>query len=476
MKTTLTIPFLVATLILFSCSSNQNTYNQKEKPNILFIAVDDLRPELNIYGADQIKSPNLDQLAAEGFKFNRAYCNIPVCGASRASLLSGARPTLNRFIGFPSKKDEDYPEATSLPMHFKNNGYTTISNGKVYHHAYDDSLAWDEIWHANSSPRGYQSEENLRLNSVKGQRGYPFEAYEAEDNDYPDGMVAAKGIENLRKLKDSDKPFFLALGFHKPHLPFVAPKKYWDLYDRNEISLPESYVQPDNIPALAFDNHDVNGNYEHRRYYGMPEEGPLHEDTAKILIHGYYACVSFVDAQIGRVINELEELDMADNTVIILWGDHGWNLGEHMLWCKHTTFETGTHSPLMIKVPGMTRGKQTDAITEFVDIYPSLCDLAGLGKPAHLEGESFVPLIEGKKREKDYAVVKHLDKVNLIKGSLSYTEWINNEGEQYARMLFDHETDPMELNNLAEKKEYQELVSTLSKELRENWGEDFLKK
>lgn len=465
---------LISFMMLFSCSSDKHSTNDDERPNILFIAVDDLRPELNNYGADHIHSPNLDQLAEEGLKFNRAFCNIPVCGASRASLLTGARPTRYRFIGFPTQKDEDFPEATSLPMHFRNNGYTTISNGKIYHHGNDDSLAWNEIWHPKINSRGYLSEKNIRLDGVAGQRGYPYEAMEVDDNAYPDGKIATKGIEDLHKLKDSEKPFFLALGFMKPHLPFNAPKKYWDMYGRDEISLPESYVQPETTPALAFDNHDVNGNYELRRYYGIPQDGHLNEDSAKLLIHGYYACVSYVDAQIGRVIRELEKLDLADNTVIVLWGDHGWNLGEHMLWCKHSTFETSTHTPLMVKVPGMTRGGQTNAITEFIDIYPSLCELAGLEEPGHLEGESFIPLIKGEEREKDYAVTKHLDAVTLIKDSLFYTEWTNDQGQPYARMLFDHQTDPMELNNLAEKEEYQELVSNLSKELRKNWGRDFL--
>jgi arylsulfatase A-like enzyme len=211
-----------------------------------------------------------------------------------------------------------------------------------------------------------------------------------------------------------------------------------------------------------------------RSYASVPPKGPVTEEMAKKLIHGYYACVSYVDAQIGRVLEEFENLGLAENTIVVLWGDHGWNLGDHMLWCKHCTFESSLHVPLIIKVPGKTNGTKTQSITEYIDIYPSLCDLAGIEKPSQLEGESFVPLIEGRQRKKDYAVSKFNDAVTLIKGTLFYTEWTEDSGQTYARMLFDHETDPLELNNLAEMKEYKTTVEKLSKELREKWGKDFL--
>jgi arylsulfatase A-like enzyme len=242
------------------------------------------------------------------------------------------------------------------------------------------------------------------------------------------------------------------------------------MYPIENVSLPQSYQQPKTTPSKAFHNYG-----ELRTYSGVPQKGPLSAEMAKELIQGYYACVSFVDAQIGKLLNALEEEGLAENTIVVLWGDHGWNLGEHKLWCKHCTFETSLHSPLLIKVPGRTKGQHVPNITEFVDVYPSLVELAGLKAPDNqLEGESFVPLITGKVRTKDYAVSKFKDAVTLIKGDLFYTEWTNDEGIAYERMLFDHNTDSLELDNLAEKEQYKELVAQLAEELREKWGEDFL--
>ncbi len=462
--------FLIVLISLFvsACSSDKQKEKEKSKPNILFIAVDDLRPELNCYGASQIKSPNLDKLAEQSLVFNRAYCNIPVCGASRASLLTGTRPTRHRFIDFDTKKDEDMPNNPSLPMTFKNNGYTTISNGKVYHHGNDDRLAWDVIWH--SKLNNYVLESNITLGEDGKTRGMPFENADVPDEAYKDGEIAAKAINDLKKLKEKNQPFFLAVGFMKPHLPFNAPSKYWDLYKREDISLPENYLQPESTPAEAFHNFG-----ELRNYADVPKKGPVSDEMAKELIHGYYACVSYVDAQVGKVLDELESLGLAENTIVILWGDHGWNLGDHMLWCKHCTFESSLRTPLILKVPGKTKGETTEAITEYIDIYPSLCELAGIEKPAHLEGESFVSLINGRTRNKDYAVSKFKDAVTLIKGTQFYTEFTDDSGVPYARMLFDHATDPLELDNLAEKPEYNATVEQLSTELKAKWGKDFLK-
>ena len=456
-------------VLLLGSLLNLNVSAQKTQPNILFIAVDDLRPELKCFGASQIKAPNLDKLAAESLVFNRAYCNVPTCGASRASLLSGARPTRHRFISYDTRKDEQVPEVTSLPMQFKNNGYTTISNGKVYHHADDDTTAWHEIWRPKGNGLDYQLEKNINL-VQEGNRSLAYESANVNDEAYFDGKIANKGIDDLRKLKDNKQPFFLALGFKKPHLPFNAPTKYWDMYKREEIALPESYVQPKSTPKEAFHKYG-----ELRNYSGIPKQGHLDDELARELIHGYYACVSYVDAQIGKVLDELERLGLAENTIVVLWGDHGWNLGEHMLWCKHCTFESSLNAPLIVKVPGRTKGTNTNAITEYIDIYPSLCDLAGIEKPTHLEGESFVPIIENGKRDKNYAVSKFKDAVTLIKGDLFYTEWTDDKGKAYARMLFDHSTDPLELDNLADKEECKNIVAQLSVELRQKWGADFLK-
>ncbi|MDC1402587.1 sulfatase [Flavobacteriaceae bacterium] len=443
----------------------------QSKPNILFIAVDDLKPELNFYGASHIKSPNLDNLASQSMVFERSYCNIPVCGASRASILTGLRPTRHRFINAFTKKDDEVPNAPSLPMTLKSNGYTTISNGKIYHHKDDDKMAWNEIWRPDTKGNYYALKANSDSRTENG-RGPAFELAEVSDSVYGDGKIANKGIKDLRKLKKAGEPFFLALGFMKPHLPFNAPAKYWNMYDEESLTLPENYIQPESTPSKAFHNFG-----ELRTYYGIPKgKKPLRDDLAKKLIHGYYACVSYVDAQIGLVLQELEDLGLAENTIVVLWGDHGWNLGNHKLWCKHVTFESSLRTPLIVKVPNVTKGEKNNNIVEYIDMYPTLCELTGIEKPTHLEGVSLSPLLNGKSLEKDYAVSKFKDAVTLIKGNLFYTEWTDDNGIGYERMLFDHKTDPLELDNLAEKEEYQDKVNELALELRAKWGKDFLNK
>ena len=471
------ISFILSATLLISCKEEAKETSQpeeKKKMNVVFIVVDDLRPELNFYGADHIQSPKLDALAAQSLVFNRAYCNIPVCGASRASLLTGIRPTRHRFLNYKTRADVDVPEVVSLPMLFKKNGYTTVSNGKVYHQIDDDSLAWDRIWFPQGSIRDYQLKKNIELNSdesLVSAGGYPVEMAAVEDTAYFDGKIAEKGIDDLRKFKNSKVPFFLTLGFMKPHLPFNAPKKYWDRYDREKIVLPESYVRPATTPKKAFHNFG-----ELRGYAGVPKKGEVSEDMAKELIHGYYACVSYVDAQIGLVLDELKRLELEDDTIVVLWGDHGWNLGDHKLWCKHVTFETALRTPLMIQVPGKTSGQTTNAITEYIDVYPTLSELVGIEIPKTVEGQSLVPIINGEQSKKDWAVSKFKDAVTLIKGDLFYTEWTDDNGVAYERMLFDHSSDPLELDNLAEKDAYQQTVILLAKELREKWGNDFLTK
>lgn len=446
-----------------------------EKPNVLFIAVDDLRPEINAYGASHIVSPGLDKLAEESMVFERAYCNVPVCGASRASLMSGKRPGRYRFVNYHTWLDKDYPGVTSLPELFKENGYTTISNGKIYHHLYDDSAAWHEIWHpsmtSSGSWRDYQTQENIDLEAAGETRGNPYERAVLPDTAYFDGKIAKKAIQDLEKLKNQDEPFFLAVGFLKPHLPFNAPEKYWDIYDTANISLPANYIRPEPTPRKAYHNSG-----ELRAYHGIPPKGLVSDAMAKQLIHGYYACVSYTDAQIQKVLTALNEMELADNTIVVLWGDHGWNLGDHQLWCKHCNFESSLHTPLMIKVPGKTKGERTRAITEFIDIYPTLAELAGLPIPEHADGESLVSLINGEKRTKDFAILKYHDGVTIVKDNWFYTEWIDEGGGPYERMLFDHDTDPLELSNLAEKPEYADKVQELHALLHENWGDDFFDK
>ncbi|MBN1291452.1 MAG: sulfatase [Candidatus Latescibacteria bacterium] len=450
----------------------------RKKPNVLFFPVDDLRPQLGCFGHAQMISPTIDRLASEGSLFRRAYCQVPVCGASRASLLTGIRPTRGRFIDFYTKVDEDIPGALTLPKHLRNNGYHTISNGKVFHHADDTLESWSEQpWRPKGEwvGRGYITDDNkkIALDTDYNGRGPAYEIADVPDNAYPDGAIADKAIADLRRLKDMGKPFFLAAGFMKPHLPFNAPRKYWDLYRRENIDLADNPFRPKGAPDAALHNWG-----ELRNYIGIPQEGPLSDDLARTLIHGYYACVSYTDAQIGRVLAELDRLGLSDNTIVVLWGDHGWQLGEHGLWCKHCNFETSLHSPLLVRAPGFKGGNVTDALTEYVDIFPSLSELCGFAVPEHLQGSSFVPLMQNPDTPwKKAAFSRYHDGDSIRTDRYRYTEWRREltrvtympDVQSYARMLYDHETDPMENVNIAEFPENKALVERLSMMLYDGW-------
>ncbi len=447
---------------------------QQQKPNVLFIAVDDLRPELGCYGKSHIKSPSIDKLAESGLTFNRAYCNIPVCGASRASVLSGIRPNRHRFLNYHTWQDEDVPGVVSLPMHFKNNGYYTVSLGKIYHHKEDGKGSWSETpWAPQGQWKGWQAYVEPESDKIiepgrHGITGPSFESPRGPDHIYPDGMIAEEAMRQLRQFKGENQPFFLAVGFLKPHLPFNAPQKYWDMYNFDEIELPEYMKKPENAPDAAMHNFG-----ELRNYVDVPDQGPMEEEFMRKLIHGYYACVSYTDAQIGKVLNELERLGLAENTIVVLWGDHGWHLGEHGLWCKHCNFEKVLHTPLILRVPEKKKNIETDALVEFVDIYPSLCELAGLSKPFHLQGESFVPLVENPDLQwKDAVYSRWIRGETIITKKHTYTEWIgdNNEGV-YAKMLYDLKADPEETVDVSGKPENKDLVKKLSEKLHQHIAE-----
>ncbi len=461
----LNLPFLVN-----SCK----TTPAKEKLNVLFIAVDDLRPQLNCYGHKQMISPNIDRLASEGTLFKRSFCQVAVCGASRASLLTGTRPNRNKFLIYSTRADEDAPDVTTLPEHFKANGYHTISNGKVYHHIDDNLDGWSEYpWRVKGEHK-YQIPENVKINKQNkdqagrrgpNRRGPAFEAADVPDELYPDYQMTDKSIADMKRLKQLNKPFFLSVGFARPHLPFNAPAKYWDLYNHEEIDLADNPFRPKGAPDIALHNWG-----ELRSYHDIPKKGSVSDETAKDLIHGYYAATSFVDAQIGRLLDSLEEMDLRKNTIVILWGDHGWQLGEHGMWCKHCNFETSLHSPLIISAPGFKGGNVSNALTEFVDIYPSLCRLNGLPLPEHLEGISFVPLMQDPERPWKKAAFSRWKTGDSVRTDrYRYTEWTDDDGDKVNRMLYDHQADPNENVNIAELPENRELVNSLSKMLQDGW-------
>lgn len=447
-------------------------------PNVLFIAVDDLRPLLGCYGHPMVKSPHMDRLAAEGLLFNRAYCQTALCMPSRSSLLSGYRPeTLRNKAGPLSGKAP--ANTVTLPRLFRDAGYTTVSIGKVYHYNNDDPDGWVRRYtdtfaesgkYCDGYCAGYQLAENLeRLpNYFRARRGptatlprpATSECIDRPDDACPDGLIARQAIGELAKFRAGESPFFLAVGFYRPHMPWTAPKRYWDLYDRETIRPPPDFRRPDDgIPRGDWD--------EVRRYGDIPEQGQVSETKAREMIHAYYASVSFVDVQIGKVLDELRRLGLDKNTIVLLWSDNGWNLGDHGRWSKPTNFETCARITMVISAPGMPRGQKTDALVELIDIYPSLCDLCRLPAPGYLEGISFAPLLRSPARPWktaaftcliDYATLSiRTDRYRLIQHAKGQLE------------LYDHEIDPAEGNNLAGDPASLAVLQQLRRALEDGW-------
>ena len=451
------IVVITCLLALLSCkTTKENKTLTTAKKNILFLMIDDLRPELSMYGQSQISSPNIDALAKSGVTFNRAYCNVPVCGASRASILTGIRPTANRFLKYNASIEKEAPNILTLVKHFKNQGYTTISNNKITH-LKKDIKDWDEEWYPYEKGwRDYQSKENINLEN-KGQHGYAYENPDIDDDAYYDGKTANKSILDLKKLKAEGKPFFMAVGFVKPHLPFNAPKKYWDLYNESEITLPKNKSFSESAPEIA--NHSWG---ELRYYKDIPKKNQVSDAVAKKLIHGYYAAVSYMDAQVGKVLKELKDLGLKDNTVVVLVGDHGWSLMEHGLWVKHSNFEVALQVPLIISASNIPKDKRSNSIAELVDLYPTLCELANISIPPHVEGESLVEALQTPSKVfKKTALARWQKGETLIADHLFYTEWQKND-KTIAKMLYDHTTDPDENRNLAIEASFAGTVDSLS--------------
>jgi iduronate 2-sulfatase len=449
-------------------AQNQSAKTGK-KMNVLFIAVDDMRPLLGCYGDPVVKSPNIDRIAKNGMVFTRAYCQQAVSNPTRASLLTGLRPDETRVFDNAIHFRKNIPEVITLPQNFKNNGYYCLSFGKIFH--FIDSLSWSEpSWHPNRPPfLTPEGQELVRKNGRKEFTGIPYEAPDVEDNALKDGQTADKVIEALQRIKD--RTFFLAAGFLKPHLPLVAPKKYWDLYDPKQFKLADNPFLPDGTPKYSI------GEYEEIRSYLLQSPGwPITDEEAIKLIHGYNACISYTDAQIGRVIDELERLKLLENTVIILWGDHGWHLGEHGHWAKATNFEVATRSPLIISVPGQPKkGLSTNALVEFVDIYPSLCDICDIPVGDGLAGVSFKPLLQKPGLKWKEAAFSQFPRAipgygngmghSIRTDRYRLTEWTVPGTSFCEYELYDHNNDPKENRNLAKSSEYSDLVKQLSAQL-----------
>jgi iduronate 2-sulfatase len=468
----------------------------KPRLNVLFIAVDDLRPELGCYGNANIHSPNIDALAQQGLRFDRAYCQFALCNPSRASILTGRRPESIQVYDLETFCRTHVSDVVTLPQLFKQNGYTTRSVGKIFHITngnHEDDGSWSAPawpWPKATKPKPNNREVKVDANgkaiarperTKSGKRKIgdepfepranvlPYESPDVADNQLLDGQIADKAVEVLGEIKD--QPFFLAVGFYKPHMPWIAPKKYGDLYKDSNIRLAEYQALPAGAPPFA-----SNEAGEFRSYKGIPKEGPIPEAKQREAIRSYYACISYIDAQIGRVIAELDRLDLRQNTVVILWSDHGYQLGEHGTWNKRTNWEGSARAPLIISVPGQrSAGEQSSALVELLDMYPTLAELCGIELPRGLEGRSVVPLLENPAAPWKAAAFtmyyKPLPELGTGFGRAMRTdryrfiEWSGPDSDKRIYELYDEQNDPLEKTNLADLSENAALVARLTKQL-----------
>jgi arylsulfatase A-like enzyme len=465
-------------IALFVSLVASSTGAAAEKLNVLFIAIDDLRPELHCYGNTLIQSPNIDALAARSLQFNRAYCQLALCNPSRSSFLSGRRPETLHVFDLKTFLRDGNPDLVTLPELFKNNGYTSLSFGKIFHTGngnHEDPQSWSEkAW----KPRPEPSTQPGRAPQEAGNEDphaddLPYETPNVDDSKLADGQTADAVIEALRKNKD--KPFFIGCGFHKPHMPFVAPRKYWDMYDGNAIKLAPNQNPPTGAPEFASNNAS-----ELRRYFGVPKTGPIPEDIQRNLIHAYFACVTYVDAQIGKVLDELDKQGLRKKTIVVLLGDHGYQLGEHGTWNKRTNWEIATRVPLLISMPGAKGNSQkTDALAELVDLYPTLAAACGLALPDKLEGKDLSALLSNPNTPWKKAAFSVYEK--NVKGMgqtlgramrtdrYRFIEWSGKTSDKKVYELYDEQTDPMENTNLADLPENKPLVDELKQRLDAGW-------
>jgi iduronate 2-sulfatase len=469
--------------ILFALSTFGLTLFASDKPNVLLILVDDLRPELGCYGAEHMVTPNLDQLASESILFDNAYTQQAVCLPSRISLFSGQYPQTTGVTTLQDKFWKLHKDPLTLTRHLRDNGYWAIGMGKVYHD--EQWREWDD-WTEMSNRRDgiyrnkYASPESIeklkvltreaKEQDLKGKafRQYvrfgPTEQSFGPDSNYHDYELTDLAIERFAQRKDKDQPFFMTVGYRKPHLPFVAPKRFWDLYDREALELADNPDLPEGAPQIASMTWG-----ELRAYKGVPEKGPVDKQLERELMHGYYACVSFVDEQVGRLILALKEQGLAEDTLVIVWGDHGWKLGEHGMWCKHTNYEIDTRIPLMIRLPdGRQAGTVSNELTESIDLYPTICEFLGLPVPEQLEGDSVAYLFEDASMAIQEAAYSEYQRHGGVTGfsikhqDFRYTEWIHLEtGEIRARELYNHSVDPDENRNAVNDPEHAERLMTL---------------
>ncbi len=476
-------------LLLLACTVVSMGFASQaaQAPNILFIAIDDLRPELGCYGETAIISPNIDRLSATGVTFNRAYCQLAVCNPSRASIMTGLRPDTLKVWDLETDFRDTVPDVQTIPQTFRKYGYYAVSYGKIFHNPRPDNISWDEphhwpkssLWSDEAIARRRAYQERMRAEgrseaAIARIRAQATEIVDKADNEIIDGAIAEQAIRAMRRLAKRPQPFFLAAGFIRPHLPFVVPRKYWELYREDAIPIATNPFLPRDAPPFA-----MNTMYELRDYWDFagtptPLEGSLSVEQQRRLKHGYYASVSYVDALVGRMLAELEDLGLAENTVVVLWGDHGWKLGEHNSWCKQSNYEIDARVPLIIRAPGAKgNGQASDALVEFVDVYPTLCDLAGLPRPDHLEGKSMAPLLSRPAGTIKPAAFNQFRRTHggaplmgyaMRTDRYRYVEWQNRiTREVVATELYDQREDPQENTNIAGA--YHDLTKKLSQQM-----------
>ncbi len=465
-------------LLLIACNPKEAG---KEKPNILFICVDDLRPELGCYGCDYINSPNLDRLAEEGFLFTRHFVNIPTCGASRNCLLTGQLPVsaahLNNNIMARTISVQQESEVPETFIHqLKRNGYYTVGIGKISHypdgyvyeyldpvsnqlelpHSWNEMLLDDKKWGSGHNAFfGYSNGTNR--NSLN-KEVKPYEMADVPDTAFADGLTTNLAIQKIRELKERNQPFFLGVGFFKPHLPFASPKKYWDMYIEGELPLSPVPFIPENVNTASL--HPSN---EFNQYKLGEEkaslEAPVSDAYARKVRHAYFACVSFVDAQIGMLMEELEKQGLSENTIVVVWGDHGWHLGDDLVWGKHTVFERALKSAFIMKVPGMKNGQRIDKIVSTTDIYPTLMELCRTPVKHSLDGSSLTGIMKNSNDEnwRNTAYSYFRNGISLRTDRYRLTRYFRNQEPLIE--LYDHELDPDETINIAT--EQPEIVNSL---------------
>lgn len=461
---------LSAVFLLIGCSKSE-VEPIPPKPNVLFIIADDLRPDLGSYGDALAVTPILDALAKQSTVFNRAYCQKAVCWPSRNSFFSGLMPaSLGKKTNAQNTFRSEHPDIVSLPQLFKDNGWYTRAFGKILHNGQDDPVSWSEPYF-EPEPLHYAAPENRGKHPIinrvlpENRENPLFEGPDVEDDAYEDGLTASAAAQAIREAASREQPFFMMVGFHKPHTPFNAPKRYWDLYDRDSIPLAEHPNTPFNAP----EKYAVHPWRYVRSFKDMPEEGPMPDELAREIKHAYYACVSYVDSLVGNLIEELEATGQADDTIIVFTSDHGYQLGDHGLWSKHTNFELSTRVPLIIYDPRSSdEGRQSEAIVELLDIYPTLAELCGLDLPDHLEGETFLSALEnGSKSARTYAFSEFTRGgargLSIVTDRYRYVEWREQRsGEVVARELYDHENDPGENVNVVDQVIAASLIDELS--------------